>query len=96
MQLTNGISNDLQKLLKYFSGTSIFVIFTKLFPSTASDVFSTRAALYLNDLELLLVKSAWRNFRIRRRKNEWSDNENCERGNEYRYTGGRFGSNRSR
>ena len=26
-QLINGISNDLQKLLKYFSGTAIFALF---------------------------------------------------------------------
>ena len=52
LQLINGISNDLQKLLKYFNGTIIFVLFTKLFPSVASVAFPTRLALYLNDLEL--------------------------------------------
>ena len=33
-------------------------LFTKLFPSAASAVFPTRAALYSNVLELLAVKSA--------------------------------------
>ena len=32
LQLINGISNVLQKLLKYFNGTTIFVSFTELFP----------------------------------------------------------------
>ena len=50
LQLTNGISNDLQKLLKYFNGTTIFTFFTELFVlSRASEVFLARAALYLND-----------------------------------------------
>ena len=30
MQLINGISNDLKKLLKYFNGTAIFTLFTTL------------------------------------------------------------------
>ena len=52
LQLINGISNDLQELLKYFNGTTTFILFTKLFSPAASAVFPTRAALYLNDLEL--------------------------------------------
>ena len=56
--MINEISNDLQKLLKYFNGTAIFVFFTKLFPSAASSVFPTRAALYLNNSELSILKSA--------------------------------------
>ena len=49
-QLINGISNDLQKLLKYFNGASIFVLFAELLVLlTASAIFPTRAALYLND-----------------------------------------------
>ena len=59
MQSINGISNDLQKLLRYFNGTKISAFFTELFVLlTASAVFSTRAALYLNDWELSAVKSA--------------------------------------
>ena len=59
LQLINGISNDLQKLLKYFNETTIFVIFTELFGLlTASTVLPTRAALYLNGLELSILKSA--------------------------------------
>ena len=41
LQLKNGIYNDLQKLLKYFSGTAIFTSF----------LFVTRLYLYLNDDE---------------------------------------------
>ena len=41
LQLINGISNDLQKLLKYFSGTAIFTLF----------LFVIRLALYLYDEE---------------------------------------------
>ena len=51
LQLINAI-NDLQELLKYFNGTTTFIFFTKLFSPAASAVFPTRAALYLNDLEL--------------------------------------------
>ena len=48
--LTDGISNDLQTLLKYFHGTTIFVFFTELVVLlTAFAVFPTRTALYLND-----------------------------------------------
>ena len=42
LQLINGISNDLQKLLKYFSGTAIFTPF----------LFVMKLDLYLNDDEL--------------------------------------------
>ena len=53
LKLINGISNDLQKLLNYFSELTIFVFFIKLFLLlTAFAVFPTRAALYLNNLEL--------------------------------------------
>ena len=44
LQLINGISNDLQKLLKYFSGTAIFTSF--YVPSVL--VLPIRFALYLN------------------------------------------------
>ena len=44
LQLINGISNDLQKFLKYFNGTAIFTpFFVPSFP-----VSSIRLALYLN------------------------------------------------
>ena len=52
LQLIDDISNDLQKILKYFDGTIIFVFFEELFVLlTASEAFPTRAALYLNDLD---------------------------------------------
>ena len=59
LQLINGISRDLRKLLRQFNGTTIYVFFTELFVLlTASAVFPTRAALYLNDWELSTLKSA--------------------------------------
>ena len=59
MQLINGICNDLQMLLRYIIGTKNFVFFTELFALlTASAVFPTRAALYLNHWELSAVRSA--------------------------------------
>ena len=59
MQLINSIYNDLQKLSKYFNGTTIFVFFTELFILlTTPVVFPTSAALYLIDLELPILKSA--------------------------------------
>ena len=42
LQLINGISNDIQKLLKYFNGTAIFTPF----------LFVIKRDLYLNDDEL--------------------------------------------
>ena len=48
LQLINGISNGLQKLLKYFRGTGIFTPSFLLFaPSTT--VLPIRFDLYLND-----------------------------------------------
>ena len=41
------------------NGTTIFVFFIKVFLPAASAVFPTRAALYLNDLELSILKSAY-------------------------------------
>ena len=43
LQLINGISNDLQKLLKYFNGTAIFTPF----------LFAIKLDLYLKDDEYL-------------------------------------------
>ena len=45
LQLINSISNDLRKLLKYFSGTAIF---TPFFAPSVS-VLPIRFALYLNE-----------------------------------------------
>ena len=53
LQLINGISNNLQKLLKYFSGT---VTFTPFFVPFAS-VLSIILALYLNERALLSLLS---------------------------------------
>ena len=51
LQLINGISNDLQKLLKYFSGTAIFTPF--LFH--CFQYYQEDFALYLNEGALLLL-----------------------------------------
>ena len=49
LQLINGISNDLQKLLKYFNGTAIFTPFhVPSFPA-----LPIRLAIYLNKGALL-------------------------------------------
>ena len=55
LQLVSGISNDLQKSLKYFNDAAIFPpLFVPFFP-----VLPIRIALYLNEGALLsLVKSA--------------------------------------
>ena len=45
LQLINGISNDLQKLLKYFSGTAIYTPFMSVI----------KLDLYLNDDELFRI-----------------------------------------
>ena len=58
LQLINGISNDLQKLLKYFNGTAIFTFSFFLFAPSAS-VSPIILDFYLNDDELLTVKSAF-------------------------------------
>ena len=53
LQLVNGISNDLQKLLRYINGTTIFTPSFFLFAPFAS-VLPIRFDLYLNDQEFLL------------------------------------------
>ena len=59
MQLINSISNDHQKLLRYFNGTTIFMLFTELSALlTTFAVFPTRATLYLNDSKVSIIKSA--------------------------------------
>ena len=45
LQFINDVCNDLQKLLKYFNGTTMFASFTKLFPPLWFTVFPKRAAL---------------------------------------------------
>ena len=58
LQFLNGIFNDLQKLHRYFNGTTIFVLYTGLFVLlTVSAVFTSKVALYLNDWEFSAVKS---------------------------------------
>ena len=47
LQLISGISNDLQKLLKYFIGTTIFTPSFFLFAPSAT-ASTIRLALYLN------------------------------------------------
>ena len=49
LQLINGISNDLQKLLKYFSGTAIYTLFLSVI----------KLDLYLYDDKLLTAKSTF-------------------------------------
>ena len=51
LQLINGISNDLQILLKYFNGTAISEFITVSFAPSAATL-PIRLDLYLNDEEL--------------------------------------------
>ena len=51
LQLINGVSRDLQKLLKYFNGTAI-IAFPKTPFAPSATVFSNNLALYLEDLKL--------------------------------------------
>ena len=51
VQLINNISNDLQKLLKYFSGTAIFTPFFVPF----APVLLIILALYLNERALIII-----------------------------------------
>ena len=52
LQLINGISNDLQKLLKYFNGTAIF---TPFFLPPFGMVVPMKFDLYLKDDELSVL-----------------------------------------
>ena len=54
LQLINGISSDLQILLKYFNGTAIIALPKVLFAPSVT-VFSNNLALYLKDLKLLVL-----------------------------------------
>ena len=51
LQLLNGISKDLQKLLKYFSGTAIFTFLNTILLSTVIDS-PMKLDLYVKDVEL--------------------------------------------
>ena len=70
MQLINGISRDLQKLLKYFNGTAIAVLFRiplALFIAGWPPLLSNNLALYLKDLKssvfsMLLLKPVVSSF----------------------------------
>ena len=53
----NSISNDLQKLLKYFNGRAIVTFFEVSFAPTAS-IFFNNLALYSKDLKLLLLATS--------------------------------------
>ena len=55
MQLINGISSDLQKLLKSFNGTAAVAFFKIPFELTVS-VSCNNLALYLKDLKLLSLE----------------------------------------
>ena len=50
LQLINGISKELQKLLEYFSGTAIFTFLNT--PLSAAVSGLTKLDLYLKDVEL--------------------------------------------
>ena len=52
LQLINGISSDLQGLLKYINGTAIFAL-NKIVVATFEAFFYNNLALYLKDLKLL-------------------------------------------
>ena len=53
LQLINGISNDLQKLLKYFSGTAVFTFLNTPLSSAVSGL--KKLDSYLKDVELSVV-----------------------------------------
>ena len=55
LQLIHGISNNLQKLFRWFNGTTIFLK-KKLFPPAVFSVFPARVPIYLNESELTNVK----------------------------------------
>ena len=52
LQLNNGISSDLQKLLRYFNSTAI-VVFLKILFSPSVSVLPNNLAFYMKDLKLL-------------------------------------------
>ena len=50
LQLTNGISNDLKKLLTYFKGTTNFTLLTLLLSVTLISLICTPNLLYYGQL----------------------------------------------
>ena len=59
LKLINSIFSNLQKILQYFNGTTIFcVVYRTICVINSIFIFPTRAALYLNDWELSIVKTA--------------------------------------
>ena len=56
LQLPKGTSNDHQKLLKCFSGTTSFSSVSFSFAPSSPAVFIITADLNLNDIELIAVK----------------------------------------
>ena len=54
LKLINGISSDIQKLVKYFNGIEI-VPFLKIPFAASASVVSNNLALYLKDLKLLVL-----------------------------------------
>ena len=55
LQLIKIISNDLKKLLKYFSGTTIFTFYNDLSLPLAAVAFPTILDLCLKDNELFIT-----------------------------------------
>ena len=62
LQLINGISKDLQKLLKYFSGTAIFTFLNTPLSAAVSDL--KKLDLYLKNDESAVVELAGFPFRL--------------------------------
>ena len=56
LQLIEGISNDLKKLLKYFNGTTTFTFILAILLETTG--LPNKLILYFKELELSAVKSA--------------------------------------
>ena len=57
LQWINGISSDLQRLLKYFNGTAI-VTFLKIAFALSLSMFSNNLVLYPKYLKLLLLSTS--------------------------------------
>ena len=58
LQLSNGTSSDLQKLLKYFNGTAIVAFFFEFLYLDLEDLerlLPNNLTLYLEDLKLLVL-----------------------------------------
>ena len=55
LHLIKGISSDLEKLLKYFNGTTTFTLPFAILPSRTG--LPNNLTLYLKELEVLVVKS---------------------------------------